>query len=146
MGRRIVTTTATANERGIRGTAAPTDDYSSRLVKYIPAEIITAFVTMNGMVASSGKEWLQWVVFGALLILTPLYTHYLTREPGMPPAKKQIAVSSVSYLLWVFAIGGPFVLTTWYDHIYGSLPLFTFVVPMLDQSGAQPFTNNQGQG
>ncbi len=153
MGRRIVTTSAATakggiNERGIRGTAAPADDYSSRLVKYIPAEIITAFVTMNGMVASSDKKWLQWVVFGALLILTPLYTHYLTREPGMPPAKKQIAVSSVSYLLWVFAIGGPFVLTTWYDHIYGSLllPLFTFVVPMLDQSGAQTFTNNQGQG
>lgn len=155
MGRRIITTTTDASnvkDRGItpanRQNAQAADDYSSRLVKYIPAEIITAFVTMNGMVASSDKKWLQWVIFGALLILTPLYTHYLTRQPGAAPAKKQIAVSSVSYLLWVFAIGGPFVLTKWYDPIYGSLllPLFTFVVPMLDQSGAQQFTNDQGQG
>lgn len=140
------------NERGM-STAPPVqavpqaDDYSSRLVKYVPAEIITAFVTMNGMVASQpdDKQWLQWAVFGFLLIATPLYTNYVTRAPGMPPATKQIAVSTVAFVLWVFAIGGPFASQTeWYAPIYGSLvlPAFTFLVPLLDKTGAEQLGAN----
>ena len=103
MGRRIVTTTATAkggiNERGIRGTAAPTDDYSSRLVKYIPAEIITAFVTMNGSIV--GQRMVAMGSFWGIAYLnTFVYTLFNPRT-GYASCQK----ANCGFVGVVFALG-----------------------------------------
>jgi hypothetical protein len=84
------------------------NDYKERLVKLIPTEIITAYVTIKGLVSGSGvqgnKQLLIWIVFGVLLIINPLYLYYITRvkKPG------QIVFSSIAFVLWVMVIGGTF--------------------------------------
>lgn len=87
---------------------SPVNDYKDRLVKLIPSEIITAYVTLKGLISSAGvagnKQLLLWIVFGILVILNPLYLYYITR------VKKagQIVFSSFAFVLWVMVIGGTF--------------------------------------
>lgn len=155
MGRRVIsaiypspTAQSEIKERGgisavtTNNNAVDSDDYASRLVKYVPAEIVTLFVTLNSMVATNAAEepWLQWAVFGILLVITPIYTNHLTKATNMPPAYKQIIIATLSFVFWVFAIGGPFVQMFWYKSIYGTilLPIYTFVVPMLDSAESPP--------
>jgi hypothetical protein len=84
------------------------NDYKDRLVKLIPSEIITAYVTLKGLISGAGvsgnKLLLLWIVFGILVILNPLYLYYVTgvRKAG------QIVFSSFAFILWVMVIGGTF--------------------------------------
>jgi hypothetical protein len=53
------------------------DDYTSRLLKYIPAESVALYLTLQGIVLSglgdqSTYTWL-WIIFGVGLIGTPMY-------------------------------------------------------------------------
>jgi hypothetical protein len=75
---------------------------------------------------------LYWLIFIVLLILTPLYTWRVTTEAGLPVAYVQVVVSTLSFIVWVFAIGGPFSLLSWYQPVYGSilLILFTLIPPL----------------
>jgi len=87
---------------------SPINDYKDRLVKLIPTEIITAYVTLKGLINGSGvegnKSLLLWIVFGILVIINPLYLYYVTqvKKPG------QILFSSLAFILWVMVIGGTF--------------------------------------
>jgi len=111
------------------------DDYATRVVKYIPVEIVAAFVTIDGILqaATAVAESVHWLVFCALLLLTPLYTWRLTTKEGLPPAYAQIGISIASFAVWVFALGGPFKFLSWYNHAYGSvlLIIFTLIPPFL---------------
>jgi DMSO reductase anchor subunit len=87
---------------------SPVNDYKDRLVKLIPSEIITAYVTLKGLINGAGeqgnKQLLLWIVFGILVIMNPLYLYYVTN------VKKawQIVFSSIAFVLWVLVIGGTF--------------------------------------
>lgn len=71
--------------------------------------------------------------FLALLALTPLYIWRATTEAGKPAAKAQIIVSTISFAVWVFALGGPFASLGWYIPAYGALllPIYTIAVPAI---------------
>lgn len=120
---------------------ASEDDYPSKVVKYIPVEIVAGFLTLDGILsASSVPTFAHWLVFILLLVLTPIYTWRFTtvrsqavKKLHLPPAKAQIIIATVSFLIWVFAIGGPFKFLSGYNPVYGSvlLILFTFFPPLL---------------
>jgi uncharacterized membrane protein YdfJ with MMPL/SSD domain len=61
---------------------SPVNDYKDRLVKLIPSEIITAYVTLKGLINGAGeqgnKQLLLRIVFGILVIMNPLYLYYVT--------------------------------------------------------------------
>jgi hypothetical protein len=88
--------------------AAAVNDYKDRLVKLIPSEIITAYVTLKGLINGAGeqgnKQLLLWIVFGILVVMNPLYLYYVTnvKKAG------QIVFSSIAFVLWVLVIGGTF--------------------------------------
>ena len=111
------------------------DDYVSQVVKYIPAEIVAAFVTIDGILRSAvGISSLTgWLVFVALLILTPIYTWHVTKEQGLPPPYGQVGVSTAGFAVWVLALGGPFAQLPWYNSVYGSILLifFTLIPPLV---------------
>lgn len=112
----------------------PTEDkYADRLIKYIPAEVISVFLFTNGLLRTADKqippktsEVLGWVIFGFLLIMTVVYL------AGVLGVKKKLQwlVAFVSFAVWVFSIGGPFAGLGWYHPIYGALllPLYTFSI------------------
>ncbi len=161
MGRQVVTSLEVASslpERGSTGAPSPmasplgdpmgaavgaggaapavADDYRTRLVKYIPTEIIALYVTAVGLIAkqesTTGDETVvSWIVFLVLMGLTPVY---LFRMEGVEK-KQQLAISTVCFFVWVFATtDGPFADFLWYSPLYGVLGmiLFTFCVPLFE--------------
>jgi hypothetical protein len=84
---------------------APTD-YKDRLLKLIPTEIITAYVTLYGLVngtVNGNKAQLLWIIIGILFVLTPVYLMYISKVEK----KGQIAFTTFGFLIWVFATGSP---------------------------------------
>ncbi len=112
------------------------DDYQTRIVKYIPAEILAAFIAIESVINSTAQltAVIHWVIFFALFALTPLYMWRVTSEKNKPPAKTQILVSTLSFFIWAFALGGPFLSLNWYQPVYGAvlLPIFTLVIPIIN--------------
>jgi len=103
------------------------DDYNKKLLKLIPSEIIAAYITVAGLIPDRNNIWL----WGITIVLLVLVTPYLRSFQGV---KKPLhyAVSSISFIVWVFAIGGPFAATGWYESWMGSvaLILWTLVPPL----------------
>jgi hypothetical protein len=113
---------------------AQVNDYKDRLVKLIPSEIITAYVTLKGLINGAGeqgnRQLLIWIVFGILVIMTPLYLFYITnvKKAG------QIVFSSIAFVLWVMVIGGTFTTILGFSAEYlGSilLVIYTLFIPFV---------------
>lgn len=110
------------------------DDYSSRLLKYIPAEVIAVYVFVEGIIKQSTDpssiQTLLWISFCIILILTPFYLRRVQKVEKWV----QLLVSTLAFGVWVFSMGGPFGLLMWYKPIYGAilLPLFTFAVGIIE--------------
>jgi hypothetical protein len=131
MSRRVVTTSLQA------AGGAPPDTYFDKVVKYIPADIVAAWLAATGAIAEASDapaKALLWAVFGFLLALTPLWTLRQTHEPGKPRAVTQAAIATGSFAVWVFAVGGPFARYDVYRPLYGTLVLiaYTFVVALVN--------------
>jgi len=123
-------------EKAPVGEPSPTiDDYSSKLLKYIPAETVAGFVALNGLLSAVPGVTLAffWFVFVLLVLLTMGYAWSSTRLKHLPPAYLQIAIQTVAFVIWVFAIGGPFTFFTWYKQYYGAtiLILYTVFIPLI---------------
>lgn len=119
--------------------SSPTDSYFQRLVTYIPADIIAAWVALSGILSQAGTntpQWLSWAVFIGLLLLTPLYVCYLkTTPPGLTSNKMFHWITScVAFVAWVFALGSPFSMLSWYLPVYGSVVLVfvTLTIPVME--------------
>lgn len=97
------------------------DSFISKLVKYIPTEVVTAYVAIADALKPSAEVvkdaikndkpvdyTILWVVFWVLLILAPIYTWFFTQEAGKPKPVFQTVVSPIAFTVWVFVLGGPF--------------------------------------
>jgi hypothetical protein len=112
----------------------PADDYVDRLLKYIPAESVALYLTLQGIILSGAGEapnlnaWL-WFIFGIGLIGTALYQWRVLKIGKVV----QLAVSTAAFGVWVFALGGAFASLSWYEPFIGSLMLviFTFFAPLI---------------
>src|SRR4051812_8124518 len=105
MARTIVTPQDIAS-----GTPRTPDNFGARLVKYIPAEVITVYLTLDGVIrASSGTSnltVLKWIIFVLLLAATPFYLYKFANMKKIT----QVIIATISFAVWVFAVGsgGPF--------------------------------------
>lgn len=113
----------------------PVDGYKDRLLKYVPAEVVVVWGMVSPLIerlAPAVSVTVMWIVFGFLLVATPLY---LRRVLGVR-LPVQLAVSTVAFAVWAFYLGPPFSLSfkSWYDPLIGAitLTLFTFSVPIID--------------
>ena len=117
---------------GLEAAAAPEEDkYLDRVIKYIPSEIVGAWISLTGIIAGAAAgptEVVLWIVFAIGVILTPIYMWRQTTEPGKPVATTQIVISAISFIVWVFAIGGPFEGLTFYQPWLGSVVLIVFTL------------------
>lgn len=132
MGRRIVT-----KEKQKAGAAPSVDTYFDKLIKYIPADIVAAWTAVTGLIAGMAQNTqstLLWITFVVGALLAAAWTWRQTSESNKPPATTQIIISTVAFIIWVFALGGPFETLSWYSPTYGSLLLigFTLTVPLVD--------------
>ncbi len=128
MSRRIVTTQLNA-----AGEGAGVDKYSDKVVKNIPADVVAAWLAVTSLIASaSGNSvptaTILWIAFGVGVIFTALYTLRQTALPGIAPAVTQTLISTGSFIVWVFALGGPFATMSFWQPLYGSLLLIFYTL------------------
>lgn len=129
MGRRIVTKQLQGMGPGAKG--ASVDGYTDRVVKYIPSDIVAAWILVTELVkgdAQAPQNTVLWILFGIFILLTAGWTWQQTTGGGKSPTI-QILLSTVSFMVWVFALGGPFAsLEGFYRPLYGSLALIIYTL------------------
>jgi hypothetical protein len=107
------------------------DQYTDRLIKYIPPDVIVGYTAMEGMVGSwkapTNRSLWAWLVFGTILIATPVYLYKLgnVRKP------LQVTISTVAFVVWALAYPAP----PFRDATSGPiatliLALYTFLIPL----------------
>jgi hypothetical protein len=110
------------------GAGGADQGYLERVVKYVPAEVIAAYLALNGFVAAAkGYETVYWIVFLVCLVCVPLYVWRTTRTP-----KERLfngVLATIAFLVWAYATGGglPGYLDIHYP-LYGSVALVLFTL------------------
>lgn len=112
------------------------DGYKERLLKYIPAESVALYLTLDGICRSSwaneGDKLWKGLLFSLVVVLafTPLYL----RRVGRVEKRGQIALSSLALVVWVSAIGGWFATLSWWEPAFGSIALVvvTALLPLVE--------------
>jgi len=121
--------------RAATGAGAPLsppeiDTYFDKVVKYVPADIVGAWVAVTGLVSSARdvpRQTILWVAFGIGLILTAGWTLKQAALPGRPAPVTQAIISTGAFAVWVFALGGPFQHVPG-QQVYGSLLLILYTL------------------
>lgn len=112
---------------------AKPDDYKERILKFIPAEVVTLYLLVYGLAKAAEDqipfEVISWVLFGVGIFGTILHLWRIAKVSDW----SQILISTVAFVVWVFALGGPFLQLPWYNSIYGALllPIYTFFIPIM---------------
>lgn len=113
----------------VPGPTVTADDYVTKLLKYVPAEIVGAYLFIASAVEGNvpaGRDKALWllVILAGALALTILYNiHVLgVRRKG------QHVMSVVGLTVYVFAFGGWFATTSWYEPWHSSIALALFAL------------------
>ena len=124
--------------RGHTTAATPSQEpYEQKLLKLIPAETVAVYLSLQGVLVSSMgapaqagqlNSWL-WIIFVSMLVLNAVYLRRVQKVTDY----MQHAILAAAFLVWVFAMGGPFRSLSFYEPFMGSLALtlFTFVAPLV---------------
>lgn len=125
---RYVGTPTRAPDRAPEPASAAVDEYSDRVAKYIPGEVVGGYVSLDGILSTpphpelAGVAKMQLVhadvtalsafmnlqtgVFVFCLILAPLYVWHLARRAGNQVWKAQAFISMLAFGVWAYAIKG----------------------------------------
>ena len=115
---------------------APVSDFSSymsRLLKMIPAEVISLYLVGSGVIpAEAGIVLVVWSVIclaGVLIVRA-----WGTADPqrNLPTDWTHVGISEVSFVVWLYSLGGPFAAYGLHIPYLGSLLVlaWTFFVPL----------------
>lgn len=91
---------------------AKADSYQAQFLKLIPVEVISAYITIEGLLTGSVipkseptlYRGLLWGVFVILAVLNPLYLRHVSKVKD----RRQIRLSAGAFLIYVVSLGGPF--------------------------------------
>lgn len=90
-----------------REAIAKPDNYLDRVAKYVPSEVVAAYVFCQGIILSATSPEERRIAFivvvVGLAVLTPLYIRKLA-VPGLP-WRTQAVISTISFFVWVYALG-----------------------------------------
>ncbi|MDD1679835.1 MAG: hypothetical protein LUO93_11715 [Methanomicrobiales archaeon] len=137
--REIVTdrTRRARQQRGELLEGEKNDNYQDLVAKLIPAEVVAVYIAGDGAISAASEAGLTLnyggitsVLFVALLIGTPLYLMRISKVTDV----RQLAVSTFSFVVWAFALGGPFkIFFSWWNPIYGSILIliYTFYIAII---------------
>ena len=137
MARAIISATTIRDEPGTRGVpdgdavpAQEADGYADKLVKLIPAEVISLYLSMTLILSSSSAEVhdvVPGIVYGFCVFATWFYMRYTLKITDW----RQLLVTVLAFMVWGFTFGEPFPGLTWWNETYSGLLLagFTFLAP-----------------
>ena len=105
---RLVTAKVKSTEASlVSGEKDPLQEKLERVAKYIPGEIVAAYIFFNGIINTETVH--KWkivyfsIAFVFCLVMTPIYLGKVA-QPGDPKRYQQV-VSSVAFLFWAYALG-----------------------------------------
>lgn len=109
------------------------DDIKDRIIKYIPGEVVAMYIFLTGIanqLPSETKPLILWIILIVLTLGTWLYLERIEKVKKTD----QLIITTISFVVWVFALGGPFVYLDWYFPAYGQLllGLYTFFVGIIE--------------
>lgn len=128
--------------------------FADRLFKLVPTEIVATYTALSGVVGLDPTpnapapdkltKTLIQVTFLILLALTPIYL----RKVGNVSSKRQLCLSSISFVVWVYTLGGPFIAWGIFHPKVAAvtLILWTLVMPLLVETAitsASPNDNHK---
>ncbi|MBO8131658.1 MAG: hypothetical protein H0Z29_09110 [Candidatus Marinimicrobia bacterium] len=114
----------------------PNQSYKDKLLKLIPSEIVGAYMVIQGIL--SGQNILigdkditasfNWAIFIIIFLLTPLF---LLRVHNVRKTS-QLIITSISFIIWGYSLGGPFAVSGLYQPQIASilLVLWTLIIPL----------------
>jgi hypothetical protein len=85
-------------------------EFLEQVSKFVPAEIISGYVAIDGFLSSEKSTNEQIYFYGAILnfiiflILTPVYFNKIA-ESG-DAKRTQLLTSTLAFIIWVYAVGG----------------------------------------
>lgn len=94
-----------------RPTVKQDDTYLTKMVKYIPTEIVAAYVALSGFIKTLPlNQQFMWFCIAAvaLLVFTPVYLAISTATPRKSKSIVHPLTGVLAFAAWVFATGGPF--------------------------------------
>jgi hypothetical protein len=110
-------------------------NYKDKLLKLIPSEIVAAYLVILGILSNEEitiqetniTAIVHWVVFGFILLLTPVYLRKFQNVMKI----SQLVLTSVSFIIWSYSLGGPFSVSGLYNATIGSILmiLWTLAAP-----------------
>ena len=108
------------------------DTYLSRLVKLIPAEVISLYLVGEGFIPPKERViLLAWTLVGIVAVVVVRSRTTSDTAANENVQWSAVAVSAVSYLIWVYSMGGVFALYGLHIAYVGSLLVlaWTFFMP-----------------
>lgn len=107
------------------------DDYATRVAKYIPGEVLAGYVAMESFVramlpGATITIVTSWAVLIFAMVLTPVYLSMVS--PKNAPKRLHLGLSTVAFLVWAYALGGPFSLMGVHNAQIGSILLVAFTL------------------
>jgi hypothetical protein len=83
----------------------PTDGYTERLAKYIPAETLAFFVPLATYIGADHPTWL-WIVVGVGIVGTPLYLwlNSQTQPATSRPLPHYYILVMVAFVIWALGV------------------------------------------
>lgn len=126
---------------------ATEDSYLAKLIKYIPGEIVAAYIAAYDALTGVSDvpiQTAQWVVAAVLTVLTPFWVLYAAGAPGKTRPVFQAMAATLAFVIWMFAMpAGPFSHFPWYRSVYGFLALLlaTLLFPLAEKVVARPPKN-----
>lgn len=96
---------------------AKIDNYIDKLLKFIPSEIVVLYVGLIPFLAKESQQ-VEIIVAAALVVTTYFYLLFVQKVKK----QRQIILSCICFVAWIFALGGPFKYFDWYVR-YPFLPL-----------------------
>ncbi|MFN0216194.1 MAG: hypothetical protein ACKVT2_18195, partial [Saprospiraceae bacterium] len=123
-----------------------TQPYSDKLVKFIPTEIVGAYLMLAGFLGfgpgavptgpgAGEDDILIIVVFSVLLLLVPAYMWVVSSVRHII----QIVIATISFAVWVYSLGGPFEVWGLSDPKVAAviLVLWTLIPPLFVRANPQ---------
>ena len=111
-------------------------NYRDRLLKLIPSEIVAAYMVLAGIIPQDYAKWGLLIVSVILLVLVPFYLKLFQKVDRI----LQIIITTISFAVWVYSLGGPFkewgIYYAWLSSVI--LILWTLIVPIFVNPQPQP--------
>jgi len=111
---------------------SPMQGYMERLVKLIPCEVVGLYLVGNGMIPAETKiATVIWSIVCLLLVVLVRSQATGDKANNISPQWAAVGISSISFVIWVYNMPGPFQAYNLAIPFVGSLAVlvWTFVVP-----------------